>query len=207
MAPIISKIQYISQGKNPEEHLKNIENVCQSGIHWVQLRMKNTDEKIFLKTAKSAQKICKEHRCVFIVNDNIKIAKYLNADGLHLGQKDISIQKARDILGIQKIIGATANSLVEIEKLPLKKINYIGLGPFAFTKTKKNLAPILGIKGYEKIVPLVKNIPLIAVGGIAEQDIKPILKTGIYGIAVSSLFSKKADLIGKIKEVVLKEVL
>ena len=193
MDKVISKIQYISQGKTPGQHLENIKRVCQAGVDWVQLRMKNFDEKIFLKTALQSQKICKEYRATFIINDKVHIAKNVDSDGVHLGQKDMSIDRTRLILGEEKIIGITANSLQEIQKLPLQKINYIGLGPFAFTRTKKNLNPTIGIEGYQKLCRKIRNIPVIAVGGIALGDVKMLLNTGVYGVAVSGLLSKNIN--------------
>ena len=185
--------------------MQHIENVCKAGIDWVQFRMKTTDESIFFETAQKAQQICKTYGAVFIVNDQVQVAKDLAADGVHLGQGDMQLEKARKLLGAEKIIGATANTLQEIAKLPFEKINYIGLGPFAFSETKKNLSPVLGLSGYQKICPLVQGIPLIAVGGIREKDLPALLKTGVYGVAVSGLLSGTQEAVQNISKIIFNE--
>ena len=81
---MISKLQYISQGKTPEEHLENIQRACASGIEWVQLRLKKTNPKTFLETAKKAREITNHYQTRLIINDNYKIVKEINADGVFL---------------------------------------------------------------------------------------------------------------------------
>ena len=98
--------------------------------------------------------------------------------------------EARQILGDSFIIGSTANSMEDIERLT-NKVDYIGLGPFRFTETKSNLSPILGFKGYRTITKQLTHgtlrlTPIIAIGGITLNDIHPLLETGIHGIAVST---------------------
>lgn len=189
----MDKFYYISQGKSPEEHIANIQTVCEAGIELVQLRMKEISEQDFLNTAKQAKEICQAHGSKLIINDNIEVAKAVAAYGIHLGKEDRSPLKAREVLGNQVIIGGTANTLEDCQKLIKHKVDYIGLGPFRFTETKKKLSPILGIEGYQNIIKTLRNqghsIPIYAIGGIALADFDEIFEAGVYGIAVSSLFS------------------
>jgi thiamine-phosphate pyrophosphorylase len=123
------------------------------------------------------------------VNDHPEIALQAGAYGLHLGLQDMPIAKARHIVGPKMIIGGTANTFQHIQQRVAEGADYIGLGPFRFTKTKQKLSPILGIDGYENIMSQVHaaniNIPIIAIGGILPEDIIPIMQAGLYGVAVS----------------------
>lgn len=190
---MISKLQYISQGKTEKEHLNHIQRLCDLGVDWIQLRLKNQPEEMVLETAKKAKEICRKANAKIIINDHVHIAKEIAADGVHLGKSDLKPEEARKILGSKIIIGATANSLEDCVNLNSKAINYIGLGPFRFTKTKAKLSPTLGINGYQDIINKLKNkslnIPIIAIGGIEIPDIPALMKTKIFGIAVSGMLS------------------
>ncbi|MDO3695824.1 thiamine phosphate synthase [Wenyingzhuangia sp. chi5] len=182
----INKLHYISQGASPKEHLENIQNACQSGAELVQLRLKNLSDKKILKTALEAREITNHFQTRLIINDHYKIAKEVKADGVHLGKSDTCPTEARKYLYTWQIIGGTANTLEDCKTLINKEIDYIGLGPFRFTTTKENLSPVLGLDGYSLIIQELKTeTPIIAIGGITENDIPELLKTGISGIAMS----------------------
>lgn len=200
----MKKLYYISQGKTSEEHLKNIKNVCENGVQTIQLRIKNSSFDEYLKTALKAKNICDKYNAKLIINDSIEVAKKTGA-GVHLGKEDESIKIAKNKLK-DCTIGGTANTLNDCLELINKKVDYIGLGPFRFTNTKKNLNPILGLKGYKAILKELNKkgykTPIYAIGGITENDFKELFDTGIYGIAVSGLLS---DIKGKrVKEIVQK---
>lgn len=188
---MIPKLHYISQGNNSETHLENIKNACVLGAALVQLRLKNVSDKEILKTALEARKITHHFQTKLIINDHYKIAKEVQADGVHLGKKDICITIARKYLYPWQVIGGTANCLEDCEILIRKKVDYIGLGPFRFTSTKENLDPILGINGYKTIIESLKTeTPILAIGGITLKDVTDLIKTGIFGIAVSGYISQ-----------------
>lgn len=187
----IPKLHYISQGETPEQHLENIQKACTSGAELVQLRLKNVNETTLLKIAHQAREITAHFQTRLIINDNYKIAKEVKADGVHLGKTDADPSVARKYLGEYYIIGGTANTLDDCLKLIKKKVNYIGLGPFRFTTTKKKLSPIIPLIGYQSILDELKTeTPIIAIGGITLNDVPEILKTGIYGIAASGEITK-----------------
>lgn len=187
---IISKFQYITQEVKGSTHSELAESACKGGVDWVQLRIKNKSQDKCLEAAIKTEAICKKYHAKFIINDHVSIVKTVRADGVHLGQSDMSVREARTILGDSYIIGGTANTFEDIKKLANEGVNYIGLGPFRFTETKKNLSPLLGIEGYVRIMEECKKhnitIPIIAIGGITLTDVESIIKTGVYGIAVSS---------------------
>ncbi len=185
--PDISKFHYLTQEIPEISHVALAEIACSYGIRWVQLRVKEKSYQDWLEIARATKQVCDDYDAVLIINDSVEIAKEVNAHGVHLGKQDMSVEQARSLLGINKIIGATANTLEDIEYLETMRVDYIGLGPFRFTTTKKNLASVIGFSGYEYIAKQYHgDIPIIAIGGVGLEDIKPLLITGVYGVAVSS---------------------
>ncbi|MFQ3181899.1 MAG: thiamine-phosphate pyrophosphorylase [Polaribacter sp.] len=200
---MIHKLQYITQGETSDDHLENIQKACVTGVSWVQLRLKNHDTKTILETAKKARAITMSFQAKLIINDHYKIAKEIKADGVHLGKTDECPLKVRAFLGASFIIGGTANTLEDCQILLDKKVDYIGLGPYQFTKTKKNLSPVLGIEGYKILLEeLQTKTPIIAIGGIALEDISKIINTGIYGIAVSGAITHNLTSIAQFQEII-----
>jgi len=200
---MISKLQYISQGNTPEEHLEHIQKACVSGIEWVQLRLKGYTEKQVLETAIKAKEITTHFQTRLIINDYYKIAKEIKADGVHLGKNDVCPLVARKHLEKWQLIGGTANTLQDCENLRTKNVDYIGLGPFRFTKTKDNLSPPLGEKGYVAILSALKtDIPIIAIGGITQNDLLDIMITGVYGIAISGEITRNFNSISTFKTII-----
>ncbi|MFT7049993.1 MAG: thiamine-phosphate pyrophosphorylase [Psychroserpens sp.] len=193
---IIPKLHYISQGNSPKEHLENIQKACSSGAELVQLRLKISSEKKILKFAKEAREVTSHFQTRLIINDHYKIAKEVKADGVHLGPSDVCPTIARKYLYTWQMIGGTANTLEDCEKLLDKEIDYISLGPFRETTTKDNLRPVLGLKGYTAITDVLKTpIPIIGVGGITTADVEAILETGISGIAVSGEITRDFNIV------------
>ena len=192
-----SKLQYISQGLTAKEQLDNIQSSLDAGCEWVQLRFKHAGEKEFSSVAEQVKNICQKYNATFIINDNVELAKNIDADGVHLGLQDMSVLQARTILGDNKIIGGTANTITDVLARIQESVDYIGLGPFRFTSTKTNLSPVLGLDGYKNIMnEVLKNkidIPIYAIGGISIDDVVPILNTGVYGIAVSGAITNHSN--------------
>jgi len=187
------KIQYISQGETAEEHFINCKNVLEAGGEWIQLRMKNFSVEEVKETALKVQLLCKEFEAIFILNDNVQLTNEIDADGVHLGLSDTPISKAIELFDENKIIGGTANSYEDVVQRINEGCDYIGLGPFRFTKTKVNLSPVLGLEGYKALIDRLTEaqlrIPIIAIGGIEIEDISSILLTGIQGVALSGALS------------------
>lgn len=182
-------IQFITHSNNRYGYVDGARLALEGGCRWVQLRMKEATEAEFMAAAAEIGRLCKEHGATFVLDDHVEWVEKTGADGVHLGKNDMPIDEARKILGNDKIIGGTANTFEDVERLYRLGANYIGCGPFRFTTTKKNLSPVLGLEGYQHIVDQMKshgiNLPIVAIGGILESDIKSILATGVSGIAVS----------------------
>lgn len=189
---VLPKLHFITQ---PLPHISNaelVEEVCKAGIRLIQLRIKEGTEEFIFEEAKAVQSVCKKYGATFILNDYVSIAKTLNIDGVHLGKNDVSPIKARKTLGNNTIIGGTANTIEDIQLLINAKVNYIGLGPYKHTDTKKNLSPLLGLNGYHNSINhFDKQLlpPIYAIGGIQTDDIPLIMQTGVYGIAISGLIA------------------
>ncbi|MFQ3578909.1 MAG: thiamine phosphate synthase [Bacteroidales bacterium] len=189
MKPTIEKLQLITPQYDGEEFYNQLNFLLQQGIRWVQLRLKKCNDDDFLTIAKQVKNICEQYSAVLLINDRVDIAIKIHAHGVHLGKNDMPAHSARKLLGEHAIIGGTANTIEDIKNL-YNHVDYIGLGPFRFTQTKENLSPILGINGYQTIINQCNEAkiitPIIAVGGITKDDITPIIKTGLYGVAISS---------------------
>ncbi|WP_106790936.1 thiamine phosphate synthase [Aquimarina sp. Aq78] len=198
-------LQYISQGKTPEEHLKNMENACKAGCKWIQLRLKEVDMATYLNTALQCRNICDQYDTIMIINDNVSVAKAVLADGIHLGLNDMNPREARKILGDNFIIGGTANTIENCLQHIKDGVDYIGLGPYKHTITKKKLSPVLGIDGYTSILTKLKNqnleLPIIAIGGIIEKDVATLMETGVSGIAISGELTNQVNLEKKIETI------
>lgn len=182
-------IQFITHSNNRYGYVDGARLALEGGCRWVQLRMKEATEVEFMAAAAEIGRLCKEHGATFVLDDHVEWVEKTGADGVHLGKNDMPIDEARKILGSDKIIGGTANTLEDVERLYRQGADYIGCGPFRFTTTKKNLSPVLGLEGYQHIIDQMKShgidLPIVAIGGILESDIKSILATGVSGIAVS----------------------
>ncbi|WP_433835149.1 thiamine phosphate synthase [Flavobacterium anhuiense] len=192
-----SKLQYISQGENIEKQLYNIHQSLDSGCNWVQMRFKNQTPKDAFTLAEAIKPLCEKYNANFIINDDLHLAKEIDADGVHLGLTDTKIDEARAFLGVSKVIGGTANTFEDIQNHVKNGCNYIGLGPFRFTATKEKLSPILGLSGYFDILQKLKKnkieIPVYAIGGITLRDVSPLMETGIHGIAVSGIITESDE--------------
>ena len=194
---MFNKLQYISQGNSVQEQLHNIHKALDNGCLWIQVRFKNQNPPEVFNLAEAIKILCNKYLATFIINDKVHLAKQLDADGVHLGLSDMKVEEARLILGKTKIIGGTANTFKDVFQRTAENCDYIGLGPFQFTTTKKNLSPILGLEGYKLIIHQMKikniQIPVYAIGGITLENVEDLMETGIHGIAVSGLITQSEN--------------
>ena len=112
---MISKLHYITQDVDGISHVKLVENACKAGVNWVQLRLKDKSYEDWKIIAEEAVAICKKYNAKLIINDNVALAKEINADGVHVGKQDMPVLKAREILGPYFIIGGTANKFEDVK--------------------------------------------------------------------------------------------
>ena len=167
-----------------------IEEAIKGGVKIVQLREKNISTKDFYEKALKVKEICKNYGVLFIINDRLDIAQAVGADGVHLGQSDMPIEKARKILKDKFLIGATARNIEEAKRAELLGADYIGSGAIFGTSTKDN-AKKLEMEELKKIVASVK-IPVFAIGGININNVGILKNIGLQGIcSVSGILSEK----------------
>jgi thiamine-phosphate pyrophosphorylase len=182
-------LQFITDGQTVEEIIKQSEMVIKGGCRWIQVRMKDAADDDVRNVVKAIHTLALKNGATLILDDRVELANELNVDGVHLGKDDMSPSDARKILGDRAIIGATANTIDDVLRLAKLPINYLGIGPFRFTSTKKRLAPTLGLEGYIAIIVEMNRygikLPVVAIGGIRLTDIPSILGTGVSGVAVS----------------------
>jgi len=171
----------------------NLENVLrQKKVSFFQLRLKKENFKKKLIIGKKIKKICKKFSVKFLINDDVYLAKKLNADGCHLGQKDMSILKARKLIG-NKIIGVTCHNSIKLAKVALEnKANYVAFGAFYLSKTKKakHKASLDLLRKARKIS---KN-PIVAIGGVNSTNYKKLLLNKANLLAISGYIWKNKKL-------------
>lgn len=202
---MISKLQFITHQTQRFTYFQSAEIALKAGCKWIQLRMKETSDEEFIKVGHNIHIMCKYYGAKLILDDRVHLVHKLSAAGVHLGKNDMPIKEARQMLSDDKIIiGGTANTFDDITNLVQQGVDYIGCGPFRYTKTKANLAPIIGFKGYNTILNKKRqnNIttPIIAIGGITINDIDSLLTIGLDGIAVSSTVLSAENPINEMKK-------
>lgn len=191
-----SRLQFISEGKSPEEHYQQILKALKQGADWIQLRCKFHNITDIEFAAQMVKELKLKYNFTYIINDHVSIALAVDADGVHLGLADQAVLTARKALGPDKIIGGTANSYADIQQRISEGCDYIGLGPLRFTQTKEKLSPILGLDGYRATLAKLTEIaqpPIYAIGGVEETDIIPLREIGLHGIAVAGLINQQLN--------------
>lgn len=167
-----------------------VKKALDGGATFVQLREKNLDREDFLAEAKEIQKLCKEYGVPFVVNDEVSIAKDIDADGVHVGQSDMEAMDVRKILGPDKIIGVSAQTVEQAIIAEKHGADYLGVGA-VFTTGSKDDADDVSHETLKAICEAV-SIPVIAIGGITKDNVAELAGSGICGVAViSAIFGQK----------------
>ena len=165
-----------------------VEKALKGGATFVQLREKELDEAEFLEEAKKLKMLCRKYQVPFVINDNVEIAIEVGADGVHVGQSDLACARARALLGPDKIIGVSAHNVEEAVAAQAAGADYLGAGAAFVTSTKGDARPIPHAM-YRAITDAV-DIPVVAIGGITEENMAELRGCGLDGVAVvSSLFA------------------
>jgi len=202
----IERLQYITHTIDGYTHQQQVEDVCKGGVKWIQLRMKKATADEIITVAKEVRAICDAFQATFILNDHVELVNEVNADGVHIGKEDMDSITARKIIGNDKIIGCTTNTIDDVMNVSKLNIDYIGLGPFCFTKTKEKLSPILGLDGYRHIISQMNilgiTLPVIAIGGIEQNDIPSLMNIGIHGVALSGVIHRTNNIIQTTTEII-----
>jgi thiamine-phosphate pyrophosphorylase len=178
---------------------RRLEDVIRAAIHGgadtIQLREKDFSGRELLEAGQLLRRLTRELGARLIVNDRIDVAKAVDADGVHLGQKDLPIEVARDILGPDKIVGLSTHNVAEAVAAERAGADYIGLGPMKPTTTKLDTEPVVGPEGVKAVRAAVR-LPIVAIGGIKEADVAEIIRNGANGVAVISAVIGAEDVEG-----------
>lgn len=162
------------------------------GATFIQLREKQLDEAAFLAEAKDLQALCREYGVPFVVNDNVDIAVAMDADGVHVGQSDMEAGNVREKLGKDKIIGVSAQTVEQAVLAEQRGADYLGVGA-VFPTGSKDDADEVSFETLKAICEAV-SIPVIAIGGITQQNVSQLAGSGICGIAVISAIYGQSDI-------------
>lgn len=167
-----------------------VEKAIEGGVGFVQLREKELEGRELLEEAKEVKGVCERYGVPFVVNDDVELALRIDADGVHVGQKDMEAGEARRRLGPDKIVGVTARTVEQAIAAERNGADYLGVGAVFPTGSKKD-AKVISHETLREICEAVQ-IPVIAIGGIQEENVGRLRGSGICGVAViSGIFGKK----------------
>ena len=165
-----------------ESFLEKVETACRSGVTIVQLREKNLTTNQYYQLAKQVKEITDSYQVPLIIDDRLDVCLAVDAAGLHIGDDELPVSVARQVLGPDKILGVTAKTVKRALEAEEGGANYLGTGAIFPTTTKEN-APITLISTLKTICQRVA-IPVVAIGGLTSENIDQLIGTGIAGVAV-----------------------
>lgn len=171
-----------AKAQRRRDHLEILTEAVRGGASVVQLRDKEATDESLIEIGKALRKVCDRYRALFIVNERVSVAKAVEADGLHVGQGDISISEARRQMGRDKCLGVSTHSFFQAQKASREGADYIGVGPIFKTPTKPDYPPV-GVELIREVRGNLK-IPFVAIGGIDLSNAASVLSAGAHSIAV-----------------------
>jgi thiamine-phosphate pyrophosphorylase len=170
----------------------DIKQALKGGVTFVQLREKTLDEENFLAEAREIKGLCRRYQVPFVINNNVALAKAVDADGVHVGQSDMEAGMARKMLGPDKIIGVSAQTVEQAVLAEERGADYLGVGAVFPTGTKAD-AEEVSLETLKAICKAVR-IPVIAIGGISKENVMQLRESGICGVAVVSALFAQPDI-------------
>ncbi|MBO4282065.1 MAG: thiamine phosphate synthase [Bacteroidales bacterium] len=185
----LPRTMFITHENSRYTYLASARLALDNGLRFVQLRMKEASDEEVLAVAEELRPLCDAKAALLTVDDRVHLLETGLFDGVHVGKNDLPVAEAKKITGNRFLLGATCNTSADALKAVADGADYLGVGPFRFTETKKKLAPILGLEGYARIMQALtqhgSGIPVYAIGGITTDDLIPLKQTGIHGVAIS----------------------
>ncbi len=182
---------------NNDTLYEQVEKAIKGGVTFVQLREKKLDEESFLNEASEIQKLCRKYDIPFVINDNVEIAKKINADGVHVGQSDMEAVNVRAVIGDDKILGVSVQTVEQAVLAQKQGADYLGVGAVFPTGSKADAEDV----SYETLKAICEavNIPVVAIGGISVGNVLKLKGSGISGIAVISAIFAAEDIVSATK--------
>lgn len=164
-----------------------------SGVNIIQLREKSLEMSELQDLALKVKEVVSQYKIPLIINDFPLVAHSIGADGVHMGQSDGCLHRARALLNNKKIVGLSIENLSQLEKAnKIEVINYIGVGSIFPTNSKKDVKSVWGIEGLKKACNISQH-PILAIGGINEDNIEEVMKAGVSGVAIISSIHDSSD--------------
>ena len=169
-----------------------VEEALKGGATFVQLREKDLPEEEFYQEALEIQQLCRQYGVPFVLDDDVELAKRVNADGVHVGQSDMEAGNVRAILGEDKILGVSAQTVEQAVLAQQRGADYLGVGAVFHTDSKADAKPV----SYETLKTICQavTIPVVAIGGIGQGNVKELAGSGICGVAVISAIFAAEDI-------------
>ena len=183
---------------NGKTLVSQAELALRGGATILQLREKHLDDETFLQEAKEIQELCRKYGVPFIVNDNVEVALKVGADGIHVGQKDMEAGNVRRLLGPDKILGVSAQTVEQAILAEKNGADYLGVGAVFPTGSKDDADDV----SHETLAAICKavKIPVVAIGGISKHNVLELKGTGICGISVISAIFAQPDICAATRE-------
>ena len=175
---------------------EQLETALKAGVTLVQLREKELDDEAFLVEAREIKKLTDRYQVPLIINDNVEVALACDAAGVHVGQEDLEAGRVRELLGPDKILGVTAKTVEQARRAQAAGADYLGSGAVFGSATKKNAKPMT--KELLREITASVSIPVVAIGGINQENVHELAETGIAGVAVVSGIFAEADIAGAV---------
>ena len=201
MKKYISRFHYLTQDLPGRSHAEQAQIACEAGANWIQYRCMSKGDEEMIAELHQVAAICDDWGATLILANHYHLLDKVDAQGVHIEDLNADLAAIREAITDEKTLGASATNIESLLRIQNSGVvDYCGYGPFAHTNTRPNDKPLLGYEGYRQLERQPIEIPVIAVGGIQLKDVELLLKTGIYGIAVSSAVNLSFDPAGMVKE-------
>jgi thiamine-phosphate pyrophosphorylase len=191
-SPIDLTLYFITDPEGPRDLVETVLEAVDGGATVVQLRHKHASDAEFLELGRTLQALLAARRIPLLVNDRVEIAQEIGAAGAHVGQGDLAAERARAILGPDAIIGLSAYGPADVSRIDASVVDYVGLGSVFPTSTKTDLDPPIGLAGFAALRAAIA-LPVVAIGGIHEDNAAGVFAHGADGIAVVTAISRAPD--------------
>lgn len=191
------RLMFITNPNSQNTLQEQLEGYVNGGGRLLQIRLKGVPKDELRRVVERVVSVMDNLGGSVIVNDNWDVALATGAWGVHIGQKDGDPYKVRKAIGENLALGVTVNTAQQLIALKDAPIDYVGLGPLRFTRTKNNLAPILGIEGIREVLMHAREEgvthPIYVIGGVESIDVRPLMAMGVHGVAVSGSIAAASD--------------
>ena len=184
-------------------HAEQVARLLSGGATLIQLREKKNCAREFFDDASAALQLARGVGARVIINDRVDIALALRADGVHLGQTDMPVNAARQLLGPDAIIGYSTHNLDQAREALSLPIDYLGFGPIFQTRTKENPDPVAGLKRLRAVKAIVRTLPVVAIGGIGQSNLAEVFEAGADSAAmISEIVAAPRDIVSNLRKMI-----